>query len=275
MEHTFLQVIEKMQFMEANTPAGEEKEVRVDFEEEIVKPLCNSALFLDYTREIKDACKQIVDKNSRIVANAFSKPKSDYSFLYDKIQMVCGEDRMNLCDNDEVQVDLTSKCDMCLTIVQDIKNVLTRKKAADVYMTRKHIWSVLEDECQHIVFRFQGKVGRRLQNMCENLMDDHDEEMAEAFLEGNNLGKISVARMAQIFAESEKDSGVETILPGCRSQIQQERETICSRFVPEEFEIYSKKYIYFYRNLLGLLLSSKCKKFCPLSLKYSYYQEFQ
>ena len=74
MEHTFLQVIEKMQFMEANTPAGEEKEVRVDFEEEIVKPLCTSALFLDYTREIKDACKQIVDKNSRVVANAFSKP---------------------------------------------------------------------------------------------------------------------------------------------------------------------------------------------------------
>ena len=204
MEHTFLQVIEKMQFMEANTPAGEEKEVRVDFEEEIVKPLCTSALFLDYTREIKDACKQIVDKNSRVVANAFSKPKSDYSFLYDKIQMVCGEDRMNLCDMDEVQVDLTSKCDMCLTIVQDIKNVLTRKKAADVYMTRKHIWSVLEDECQHIVFRFQGKVGRRLQSMCENLMDDHDEEMAEAFLEGNNLGKNICGKNGANFCRKRK-----------------------------------------------------------------------
>ena len=62
MEHTFLQIVEKMEFLEANTRAGEAKEVTMDFEEEIINSLCDSNLFLDYTREIKDACKQIVDK---------------------------------------------------------------------------------------------------------------------------------------------------------------------------------------------------------------------
>ena len=189
MEHTFLQIVEKMEFLEANTRAGEAKEVTMDFEEEIINSLCDSNLFLDYTREIKDACKQIVDKNSKLVANAFTKPKTDYTYLYDLIQDVCGEDKMNLCDDDEEEVNYKDKCELCLTVVSDIKNVLTRKKAADVYMTRKHVWAVLEDECQHIVFRFKGVLGRRLQNMCESLMDDYEEEMAEALLDGNHLGK--------------------------------------------------------------------------------------
>merc|ERR1711991_592532 len=103
---------------------------------------------------------------------------------------------MNLCDDDEVDVDPKDKCELCLTVVQDIKNVLTRKKAADVYMTRKHVWAVMEDECQHIVFRFQGKTGRRLQSMCEELMDDYEEEIAEALLDGNNLGKKICGKQA-------------------------------------------------------------------------------
>ena len=89
MEHTFLQVVEKLQFMEANTPAGEQK-VKMHFDKEIIEPLCDSNVFTDYTREIKDACKQIVDKNSHLVATAFINA-SDYSYLYDKIEDVCGK----------------------------------------------------------------------------------------------------------------------------------------------------------------------------------------
>ncbi len=189
MEHTFLQVVEKLQFMEANTPAGEQKEVKMHFDKEIIEPLCDSNVFADYTREIKDACKQIVDKNSNVVATAFVNAKSNYNYLYNKIQDICGEKKMNLCDDDEVDIDYEDKCELCLSVVQDIKHVLTRKKAADVYMTRKHVWAVMEDECQHIVFRFKGKIGRRLQNMCEELMDDYEEEIAEALLDGNKLGK--------------------------------------------------------------------------------------
>ena len=73
MEHTFLQVIEKMQFMEANTPAGEEKEVRVDFEEEIVKPLCTSALFLDYT----------LGSGTSVWMRCARRPREDFHRAYD------------------------------------------------------------------------------------------------------------------------------------------------------------------------------------------------
>ena len=39
MEHTFLQIVEKMEFLEANTRAGQAKEVTMDFEEEIINSL--------------------------------------------------------------------------------------------------------------------------------------------------------------------------------------------------------------------------------------------
>ena len=124
-------------------------------------------------------------------------------------------------------------------------------------MTRKHIWSVLEDECQHIVFRFQGKVGRRLQNMCENLMDDHDEEMAEAF-RGKSFGEKYLWQEWRKFLQKAKRT-VEwkrfSLHAGPRFS---KRE---KRFVG----MLNIKKVFLLEIYLGFLLFSKRKKFAQLS----------
>jgi hypothetical protein len=219
MEHTFHDLNKKMERLQGSIAAGVEKEIKINIREEIVLPLCEKNSFQAYTKEIKDACKQIVSKNAHVVDHAFKGFRQNYNDLYKRTNTVCVQE-MNLCSGEPSEIDLGNKCEVCLGVVQDIQAVLTRKKGSKDYLTRKHIWSSIEAECQEIVFRFDGRVGRKMQSMCENLLDDYEEEIADAFFSGNeNPGKLICGKAGARMCKKRKGDWVGKLSPWSQVQV--------------------------------------------------------
>jgi hypothetical protein len=193
MEHAYHGVKNLIDQRQQYLTAGVSEKIELDIRGKIVEPICDKLEFKDYTFEIKETCSQVIEKNAGVVAHAFTEMKGEYGYekLYDMTNSIC-EERMHLCEKGKDVIEWKEdkdQCQLCLDVVQDIQNVLTRKKGSKTYLTRKHIWEVLEAECAEIVFRFGGTRGRRLQSMCEDLFDDYEDEMASAFLSGESPGK--------------------------------------------------------------------------------------
>lgn len=204
MEHTFHGLVEKMDVLQQGVTAGVEKEVKINIKEEIIEPLCEKPIFQSYTEEIKDACKQIVSKNSRVVDAAFKGFRHDYTELYKRTKEVC-VDKMNLCSGDAPEIGVDDNCQICLGVVQDMQAVLTRKKGSKEYLTRKHIWNVIESQCQDILLRFDGRLGRKMQSMCEDLLDDYEDSIADAFFSGEkNPGKYICGKAGAHYCKKRK-----------------------------------------------------------------------
>ena len=110
--------------------------------------------------------------------------------IYDKISYACAE-RMDLCDR-PTEADIEERyaasngrmapCDECLTVVREVQDVLVRKKSGSrYYLSRKHVWAVLEDACTLVLAHHPPPHAARLQERCEQLMEEFDEDMADAF----------------------------------------------------------------------------------------------
>ena len=127
-------------------------------------------------------------KNADVISEAFAGNFPIVAGLYDATYATCVT-RQDLCDGLDAEDDETEeaavsdldKCEGCKSVVADIAGVLTRSKGAPGYLSRKHVWAVLEEECTFIVARFPKRLGLRLQESCQDLLQDYDEDMVDVF----------------------------------------------------------------------------------------------
>ena len=110
--------------------------------------------------------------------------------MYARIKQVC-VDKMDLCEEKEGLYEsfgqkkkrsgriAVPRCDKCLAVVQNIKDILTRKKGSKGYLRPKHVWQVLENICTQILYHHPPHFHMELQEACENLLEEHDEDIAD------------------------------------------------------------------------------------------------
>ena len=190
IEHAWHEIDELLAGFETHVVAGVQQNVTIDIDGRVAKHLCDKPYWKDYTAEVKDGCKQIIEKNPFVIREAFGGEKATPSTIYDKIRYACAE-RMDLCDAPTAEMieerygpagTRMSACDECLTVVREVQDVLLRKKSGTrYYLSRKHVWATLEDACTLVLAHHPPPHAARLQERCEQLMEQFDEEMADAF----------------------------------------------------------------------------------------------
>ena len=187
MEHAWHEIDELLADFQTHVTAGVQQNVTIDIDGRVAKHLCDRPYWKDYTQEIKDGCAQIIDKNSFIIREAFHGDKATPSMMYDKIRFACVE-RQDLCDpltpelaRERYGAKRMGACDECLTVVRGVHDVLLRKKGSPGYLSRKHVWAALEDACTLVLAHHPPPHAARLQERCEQLMEEYDEDMADAF----------------------------------------------------------------------------------------------
>ena len=207
MEHVYTDTEEWIDRIKVGTTAGVTKSLNLDIAGKIVKPMCEKPFYKDYTEEIQDACKQITEKNAHVVSESFAGDNAaSAENMYARIKQVC-VDKMDLCEEKEGLYEsfgqkkkrggriAVPRCDKCLAVVQNIKDILTRKKGSQGYLRPKHVWHVLENICTQILYHHPPHFHMELQEACENLLEEHDEDIADVFIniglgEKNEPGKI-------------------------------------------------------------------------------------
>ena len=191
--------------------AGVTENITLDIENKVVGRICDDSKFkTSYTSVIQDTCTQIIDKNAHVIASAFAGNQPNLADFYAVSMEVCG-DKMNLCDpvEDAVFQQLVDgdECMLCLTVVEDFKAVITRSKGGEGYLSRKHVWGLFDDFCSMIIARYPKAAGSAVQEMCEDLLGDYEEDIADAFLEANdNVGKAICGRSAAAKCSKRKGS---------------------------------------------------------------------
>ena len=203
MEHVWRGAEPMVSRISSRITAGKKSEATLDIKGLVVEGICSEAVLQDgfgtsnlgarfedshrlrYVETIRDACKQMVDKNAGVISGAFGGNFPDLAGLYDATYKTCVT-QQDLCDGEKEEVEEEGaieldKCEGCKSVVADIAGVLTRSKGAPDYLSRKHVWGVLEEECTFIVSRFPRRLGLRLQESCQDLLQDYDEDMVDVF----------------------------------------------------------------------------------------------
>ena len=168
---------------------GLQANITVDIEKQVVKPLCGEHRFnryqkthpLAYSVPIRESCSQITSKNADVVAQGFYGTFPDPYELYLRVAEVCAA-RMDLCDPPlEGTFANLDECSRCKIVINDMQGVLTKAKGSAKYLTSRHVWNMLESECQMIPSRYPKAPALELQETCEQLLEDHDSFIAETF----------------------------------------------------------------------------------------------
>lgn len=196
LEHAADEVRDFARHVSTKVEAGSKKKIKLDVNALIAKPMCSKPYYLGYTSSIKDACKQIIDKNFFVVGEAFrnhGQPSPDD--VYGIIDWACRE-RMDLCDGFQDDSDYgTDPCHQCLTVVRNVQDLLTRRRDSKDYLSRKHVWGVLEDACPYMEMHHPKPYGFGLRSMCDVLMEDYDEELARVFVQHDPNDSLSPGQM--------------------------------------------------------------------------------
>lgn len=203
MEHVWRGAEPMVARISSRMTAGAQANASLDIKGLVVDRICTEAVLQDgfgtsnlgarfekdhrlrYVGTIRDACTQMVDKNADVISGAFAGNFPDVAGLYDATYATCVT-QQDLCDGpeeeeEEAAVAELDQCEGCKSVVADIAGVLTRSKGAPEYLSRKHVWAVLEEECTFIVARFPKRLGLRLQESCQDLLQDYDEDMVDVF----------------------------------------------------------------------------------------------
>lgn len=201
MEHVWRNAEPMIQRISSKVTAGSAANATVDIKGLVVDGICKESILADgfdtsnlggrfseshhlaYVSTIRDACTQMVDKNAQVIAGAFSGNFPDLADLYTTMYDTCvtQQDLCNAPEEDVANDEISGldKCESCKSVVGDTVGVLTRSKGSADYLSRKHVWSVLEEECSFIVSRFPKRIGLRLQEACQDLLQDYDEDIVD------------------------------------------------------------------------------------------------
>lgn len=181
MEAVHDAVVAKTSDLEGRISAGESASVPVDVKG-MVDTVCTSKEFrATHSPFLVDGCVEITRKNAAVVAAAFGGDVPTPANTYGRTLNVCVS-TMDLCDSPEVVQAPLSPCEACLAAVQDLRDVLLRRKGRPGYRTRRHVSDTLDDVCQHVPMRFVPDVAPAVQAACEELVANHEDEVLHAFV---------------------------------------------------------------------------------------------
>lgn len=193
MEETWSAAMPLVARARLGVEGGAQADVTVDIETQVVKHICGSRFSnryqknhpLTYTVPIRDSCSRITSKNADVVAQGFYGTFPDAYELYLRIAEVCVA-RMDLCDPPlEGTFANLNECSRCKIVINDMEGMLTKAKGSAKYLTSRHVWDMLENECQMLPSRYPKASALGLQETCEQLLEDYDSFIAETFKAGD------------------------------------------------------------------------------------------
>jgi hypothetical protein len=188
MEQTWFTAMPLVDRARRGVEGGIQADVAVDIENEVVKNICGNQFNrfqithpLRYNKAIRDSCSQITSKNADVVATGFYGTFPDAYELYLRIGEVCVA-QMDLCDPPlEGTFANLDECSRCKIVINDMQGTLTKAKGSNEYLSAKHVWNMLENECQLLPSRYPKTTALELQETCEQLLEDYDSLIAESF----------------------------------------------------------------------------------------------
>jgi len=188
MEQTWSAAMPLVARASTGVEGGVRTDINVDIEKQVVKHLCGNHFNrfqknhpLAYNAPIRESCSQITSKNADVIARGFYGTFPDAYELYTRIAEVCVA-QMDLCDPplEDTFANL-DECSRCKIVINDMEGMLTKAKGSTEYLTSKHVWNMIENECHVLPSRYPKASALGLQETCEKLLEDHDSLIAEAF----------------------------------------------------------------------------------------------
>jgi hypothetical protein len=147
----------------------------------------------DFKEKISDAlhesCKIITRDTAQVLTSVYEGEIPTIHSAFGRVLKACTH-TIKLCDERQLADKPYNKCDACLAVVQDIKDVAVRRKGKPGYRTRRHIADLLDDECHDLAMRHPPVVVPGMQRACETLTSEFEDELIEGFANGDdNLGR--------------------------------------------------------------------------------------
>lgn len=159
----------------------ERKDMELDIAE-IIRGICKTPEFMQYTRRIRANCNQIDSQFPGVVARAYAGEEPIEAQQYNKTRYVCVK-VLDYCDDDRNSVvGFANDCETCKAVVKDMEAVMYRSKESDFFRSTRHVYSVLDAACSSLVLRAPPAILRPLTDMCEDLVSDHEHEIAQALM---------------------------------------------------------------------------------------------
>ena len=195
MEHVYHDVVKYSEEVGKSIDMTQGETLTVDFSDR-VKKICDQDEFLShYNRNVRSACWEMCHKFPNVLSNVFGGDEPTERAVY-KITYKACVDVLDYCDkidgsytdklfrSKSSQASLSSvKCNRCRTVVSDMVNVVERKSSWDFFRTKEHIYSVLDSICNGIVYRFPEKLMNPLSEMCSDIIESHEHEIAKILIE--------------------------------------------------------------------------------------------
>tara|TARA_B100000795_G_C22681722_1_gene392015 strand:- start:88 stop:810 length:723 start_codon:yes stop_codon:yes gene_type:complete len=194
MEQTWINTLPIIKRFQSSQTAGTSSNATIDIENKVVRQLCgannheqsrfHSKHKLHYTEEIQDTCTQLIDKNAKVISQELKGTFPSLSNLYQRTKDLCVT-KLDLCDvpNENMfESNKHSKCDLCKMVVDDFTDTYTRSKGSTMYLSKTHVWGHFDDACTMIQARYPKSISSRMIDMCENLLDEYEEDIADVFL---------------------------------------------------------------------------------------------
>jgi hypothetical protein len=180
MEHMHRTLTAETEKLRARVTAGSTESVKIDTPS-MARALCDDNTFKKKHDDfIVEGCKEIVDKNADLLADIFAGEPPTPSTTYARTVDACIT-KMNLCDERTLPTKPLDRCEACLAVVQDIHDVVLRRKGKRSYKTRKHIGDLLDEECTDIALRHPPAIVPSMQEACEDLVSDFEKQVIQSF----------------------------------------------------------------------------------------------
>eukprot|EP00947_MAST-08B_sp_MAST-8B-sp1_P001833 g1833.t1 len=164
--------------------------------------VCASAKLATHTKSIVDGCRQIAEGNPGALVEAFRGfnwrgREPDPSHVYRATEAACVK-TLDLCAGTYCMVPPcgdwrpADRCDRCKAVVQDMRDTLLRRRprrqdggaTTAGYLSRAHVDSVVQEACSvGLAMRHPSDLAPALQEVCEELLEDHDDAVARTFMD--------------------------------------------------------------------------------------------
>jgi hypothetical protein len=82
----------------------------------------------------------------------------------------------------EIDNAVGEECARCMDVVLETEMVVQRSNGVPGFLTKQHVWSVLDTICSEFIYRHPRSVAQQLEAVCLDIMEEHDSALAAVFL---------------------------------------------------------------------------------------------